>query len=213
MQRERIYSAPSLFEVIQQLLNYRLTGVLTFWQATASQQEQVRISVEQGRPLRVFWGTIQHENINEGILQWLNTWGAIHFSFLVTDIRLQLPAPASQPPKQPPRLEPSPHRTPITQPLPALPPTHRRNNPSFINSPPPSHSHETAVAFLTANGKRYPASNLPRYERTIFLLINGRRTPVDIAQLTNRTPDDVYTTLSHLENMQLIIIDTLPNGR
>ena len=222
MQRERLYSAPSLVEVIKQLLIYRSTGVLTFWRATASRQEQVMITIEQGRPLRVFWGATRQENINESILQWLNTWGEIHFSFLATDARLQLPSPAShaqQSSQYPPHAEQLPHRTVVTRPLPTPPPPPRNANSltrTTDSVPVPGKergSPETIVAFLTPGGQHFPAANLPRYERTIFLLINGRRTLVDIAQLTNRTPDEVYATLSHLQNMQLITIDTLPTPR
>ncbi|HYK84071.1 MAG TPA: hypothetical protein VEV19_01815 [Ktedonobacteraceae bacterium] len=219
MQRERIYSAPSLVEVIKQLLIYRSTGVLTFWRATASRQEQVMITIEQGRPLRVFWGSTRQENINESILHWLNTWGEIHFSFLASDPRLQLPSPAShvqQPTQQPPRVGQPPRRTAVTRPLSTLPPTPGNTNSlmrttSSIPVPRNGRGHpETIVAFLTPGGQQFPAANLPRYERTIFLLINGRRTLVDIAQLTNRSPNEVYATLSHLQNLQLITIETLP---
>jgi hypothetical protein len=222
LQRERIYSAPSLVEVIKQLLIYRSTGVLTFWRATASRHEQVRITIEQGRPLRVFWGTARQENINESILQWLNTWGEIHFSFLVNDARLQLPSPVShsQPPSQyPPHAEQPLRRAVVTRPLPTLPPTPGNAHPlrrTTGSVPVPGKergSSETIVAFLTPGGQHFPAANLPRYERTIFLLINGRRTLADIAQLTNRSPDEVYATLSHLQNLQLIAIEILPTPR
>jgi len=69
------------------------------------------------------------------------------------------------------------------------------------------------VATLTAHGRNFPAANLPRHERTIFLLINGRRTAVDLAQLTKRALDDVYVTLYHLQSMQLVTIHTLPTAQ
>ena len=210
MQRERIYSAPSLIEVVKQLLIYRLTGVLTFWPAKASRQEFVRMTVEQGRPLRVFWGATHQENINSSILEWLNNWGEIHFSFLATDARLQLPSPKSHPFQQTSHSGQPSHRASVTQPLSALPPTSGNSSSPSNNGSSAFHGPETIVAFLTPHGQRFPAANLPRHERTIFLLINGRRTLVDIAQLTKRTPDEVYATLYYLYNMQLITINTLP---
>ena len=72
---------------------------------------------------------------------------------------------------------------------------------------------EAVVASLTRNGQNYPATNLARYERTIFLLINGKRSLVDLAQLTKRTLDEIYTTLNRLEHMQLITIGTLPPAK
>ena len=97
MQSERIYSAPSLIDVVKQLLIYRPTGVLTIWRAAVSRQDEVRITVEQGRPMRVFWGASYIEDINEFILKRFNSWGEIHFSFQTTDTRLQLPSPTQHP--------------------------------------------------------------------------------------------------------------------
>ena len=54
-----------------------------------------------------------------------------------------------------------------------------------------------------------PSANLPRYERIIFLLINGRRTVIDLAQLTKRTVEEVYTTLYRLQGLQLITLKGL----
>jgi hypothetical protein len=68
-------------------------------------------------------------------------------------------------------------------------------------------AHETVIASLTQSGREYPAANLPRYDRTIFLLINGRRTVVDLAQLTNRPLEEIYTTLLRLKSSQLITIE------
>jgi len=248
LQSERIYSAPSLREVAQQLLMYRLTGVLTLWRAAASRQDTVRMTVEHGRLTRVFWAAAYQEDINEAILEWLNTWGEIHFSFLSTESRLALPPPSQQTqPSQPSFPQSSntmptgfPRRAAETRPLGALPPKNRntssltgkmgavnRNSPNISQNPQTpqiqesgqayatnqgqsSQRPESVVASLTTHGQNYPAISLPRYERTIFLLINGRRSVVDLAQLTKRSPDEVFTTLYRLSQMQLITINTLP---
>jgi hypothetical protein len=68
-------------------------------------------------------------------------------------------------------------------------------------------AHETVIASLTQHGKEYPAAQLPRYDRTIFLLINGRRTVVDLAQLANRSLEEIYSTFLRLKNAQLITIE------
>ena len=51
-----------------------------------------------------------------------------------------------------------------------------------------------------------PSANLPRYERIIFLLINGRRTVSDLTQLTKRSVEEVYSTLYRLQGLQLITL-------
>ena len=66
---------------------------------------------------------------------------------------------------------------------------------------------ESIIAALTASGKAFPAANLPRYERTIFLLINGRRSLADLSQLTKRSLEDVYATLYRLQSVQLVMIE------
>ena len=217
MQRERIYSAPSLVDVVKQLLIYRPTGVLTIWRAAVSRQDEVRITVEQGRPIRVFWGASYIEDINESVLKRFNSWGEIQFSFQTIETRLQLPSPTQhtrqteQPlsPTLPNNFRPQdfPRRAAVTRPLPTLSP--QRSSFSNHGSFNPANA-ETVVATFTANGRDFPAANLPRHERTIFLLINGRRTAVDLAQLTKRALDDVYVTLYHLQSMQLVTINTLP---
>ncbi|WP_052888632.1 hypothetical protein [Thermogemmatispora carboxidivorans] len=68
---------------------------------------------------------------------------------------------------------------------------------------------ETVVPSLTALGKEYAATAVPRYDRIVFLLINGRRTLGDLAQLTRRTSAEVYASLQRLQEQGLIQL-TLP---
>lgn len=78
----------------------------------------------------------------------------------------------------------------------------REDTGGFLLPPVP----ETCVAVPTAYGRSYPAASLPRHDRTIFLLINGRRTLADLAKLTRRSVEDVFATLARLEQLQLITI-------
>ena len=211
MQNERIFFAPSLIEVVKQLLIYRPTGVLTIWRASGTTQDDAKISIEQGRLLYIFWGSYR-EIADETILGWINSWGPIHFSFQATDSHLQLPAPGQtarqeQPPlPQSPLKRASPSRRPaVTQPLQALPAATR---PSDHSSTP--FSHETVIVSHTGYGRNYPPANLPRYDRTIFLLINGRRSVVDLSHLTKRSLAEVYNTLHRLKNLQLITVEAKP---
>jgi hypothetical protein len=242
LQEERIFSAPSLSEVIKQLLMYRLTGVLTIWPAAGPRQEEAWLAIEQGKPVYFEWNTFK-ENVNESMLTWLDSWGAIYFTFLSTEVRLQLPAPvqrsqqeepAALPPETPtrptrPRLRSAIPQGRNTTPLPAVRwgrPIQKQgaadNNTEArmqalqkqeiqqkresVNGSSPPIFPETYVAILTENGRNYPITNLPRYERTIFLLINGRRSLADLVQLTKRPVEEVLMTLTRLEKLQLIII-------
>ena len=248
MQNERIFFAPSLVEVIKQLLIYRPTGVLTIWRASGSGQEDARISIEQGRLLHVYWGSY-NENANETILGWINSWGPIHFSFLATGSHLQLPAPGQTARQEQSSLSQSSvkrasslERPAVTQPLPAatrpfdnssvkagirqgkpllgnqgqtqgLPEPDRqeeRSNDAARSDPLSALAHETVIIYHTSYGRDYSPSYLPRHDRTIFLLINGRRSVVDLSHLTKRSLEEVYKTLYRLQNLQLITFDALP---
>src|SRR5713226_1876833 len=94
LHNKRIYAAPSLSELLSQLLMYRPSGVLTIWRAAGIRQDDARITIEQGRLLHVYWRAYK-EDANERMLVWLNNWGHIHFSFQSAVSHLQLPSPAS----------------------------------------------------------------------------------------------------------------------
>ena len=85
----------------------------------------------------------------------------------------------------------------------------KQSNSRVASTPLSSSAHEKVIPLLTLTGKDYPSANLPRYERIIFLLINGRRTVIDLAQLTKRTVEEVYTTLYRLQGLQLITLEGL----
>ena len=248
MQNERIFFAPTLVEVIKQLLIYRPTGVLTIWRASGSGQEDAKISIEQGRLLHVYWGSY-NENANETILGWINSWGPIHFSFLATGSHLQLPLPGQTARQEQSSLSQSSvkraaslERPAVTQPLQALPTVTRpldnssvkagiqpslgnkgqtqglpepdrqeeRSNGVARSDPSTALAHETVIISHTSYGRDYSPSYLPRHDRTIFLLINGRRSVVDLSHLTKRSLEEVYKTLYRLQNLQLITFEAQP---
>lgn len=61
-----------------------------------------------------------------------------------------------------------------------------------------------AIPSLTTKAKNYPIMNVPRYDRTILLLINGSRSISDLTHLTKRSLPAVYASLSRLRDQQLI---------
>ncbi|HLH62733.1 MAG TPA: hypothetical protein VKV20_13700 [Ktedonobacteraceae bacterium] len=65
---------------------------------------------------------------------------------------------------------------------------------------------EKHIPFLTKQAGNYPITNLTRYDRTIFLLINDKRTVADLIQLTRRSLPEVYMSLQRLKDLQLIEI-------
>ena len=88
-------------------------------------------------------------------------------------------------------------------------PSQAENQPPISSSSTPqATAPASTIATLTAYGREYAPANLPRYDRIIFLLINGRRTVSDLSQLTKRPQEDVFATLQRLKNLQLITIET-----
>jgi len=63
---------------------------------------------------------------------------------------------------------------------------------------------EKNIPLLTKQARNYPITNLTRYDRTIFLLINDRRSIADLSQLTRRSLPEVYVSLHRLRDLQLI---------
>ena len=220
MQHARIYSAPSLSEVLKYLLLYRLTGTLTLRPTIGSRQEVATCALEYGCPVRIVWGSYDGE-VSQPLLRYLNSWGEIHFTFLQTvPPHLQLSSPRQEPlitRKLPAVTRPLPAMPSATAPLPAIspripmsqptPPAEKARNTDPLEEKVTKSVHlETVIPLLTANAKGYLPENLPRYDRTIFLLINGRRKVSDLVQLTRRSLEEVYTSLYRLQEQHLILM-------
>lgn len=176
---------------------HRPSGLLTLWRAEDSPQDAIQIIIENGRPTHAHRG-LYEEYISTSTLLWLNSWRNIYFVFQMKRAILQLPAPDN-------------HLPTVTRPLPAISlplptqPQHSEDAPQTSVSPMPFISH--IVPFITPEGRNFPLTALPRYDRTIFLLINGRRTIADLAQLIKRSPAEIYASLTRLQKQQLIVME------
>jgi hypothetical protein len=98
---------------------------------------------------------------------------------------------------------------PNTPPL--VTPATRHSPPEYsstllFDEPVPRLALEMAIASLTPTGRNYPIAQIPRYDRTIYLLINGRRTIADLAQLTKRSVEEVCNSLYRLKQQELVAI-------
>lgn len=93
---------------------------------------------------------------------------------------------------------------PGTQPGNNPPPDYSNNQ--LFDEPIPTLALEMAIPSLTETGRNYPIAQIPRYDRTIYLLIDGRRTIVNLAQLTQRRIEKVCNSLYRLKQQDLIVI-------
>ena len=236
-----IYSAPSLAEVIRQLMIYRLTGVLTIRRAAGPRREEASLAIVQGQPVRVRWGMYE-DSANESVLRWMNGWGEIHFIFYAKEAQRQLPPPRQNQPRsqstqQPLQfsssssvtgLFPKMQKNGTAPPMKGMPVrgenreaqtvyeetgTYTISSQNIAKQLPeepqivrdmPRTTMEKSIPLLTENARNFPLNNLTRYDRTIFLLINDKRTIGDLIQLTRRSLAEVYTSLYRLRDMQLI---------
>lgn len=225
MQKLQVFSASSLSDVIEQVAFFRLSGILTLWWAAETHQDEASILVEAGQPLRIRWGSYEG-SVNEHLLHQLNVWGEIHFVFRLREPLRQLPLPAHRS-----HEEPAGSLAPVTQPLPALDSSLSRNRPARAQLPPDakgkrrtqstplprvgrtlpspasrqsSSAPELTIPILTEKARGYPVMTVPRYDRTIFLLIDGRRTVADLSRLTRRSLSVVCASLSRLREQQLV---------
>lgn len=197
MRNDQIFAAASFSDIIKELLLHRPSGLLTLWRAEGPRQDEIQIIVESGRPTHARRG-LYEEYISTSTLLWLSSWRNIYFTFQTKRALLQLPAPDS-------RL------SSVTRPLPAVSPSqpapkNTRTPEAAINNnaSAPLNALERIVPSITDQGRNFPLTALPRYDRTIFLLINSRRTIADLAQLTKRSPAAIYASLNRLNRQQLI---------
>ena len=238
MQGARIYSAPSLAEVIRHLSLYRASGMLSIRPAKGVYREQVDITIEYGYPVRIRRGMYE-EVATEATLRQLNAWGEIHFMFQSRPRLLSLPSPTRPLPQVQPHLSSPPLKSSRShinlsesEPLPSIavptgkfPAVSKGTRTSKMPAPGNGtyHSHlgngnlhsvapETVIPSLTPSAHQYPIPNLSQHDRTIFLLINGQRTVADLMALTNRSLADVYNTLYGLRDQQLIMMQQIQPG-
>ncbi len=199
MRNDQIFSARSFSDIIKELMLHRPSGLLTLSLSRAddSPQDAIQIIIENGRPTHARRG-LYEEHISTSTLLWLNSWRNIYFAFQMKRAILQLPAPDN-------------HLPAVTRPLPTISPPlpaqpqHPEDTPQTAVSPTSFTSH--IVPAITSKGRNFPLTALPRYDRTIFLLINGRRTIADLAQLIKRSPAEIYASLTRLQKQQLIVME------
>lgn len=212
MRNDQIFAAASFSDIIKELMLNRPSGLLTLWRAEGPRQDAMQIIIEHGRPTHARRG-LYEEQISTSTLLWLNNWRNIYFTFQPKRTILQLPAPENRFPS-------------AARPLPTMSPTptqssqssqsgtdhmshtsYTPNVPALPSSLPSQTIPSQIIPSITPEGRKFPLTALPRYDRTIFLLINGRRTIADLAQLTRRPPVEIYASLKRLQKQQLIALE------
>ena len=204
MRNDQIFAAASFSDIIKELMLNRPSGLLTLWRAEEPRQDAMQIIIEHGRPTHARRG-LYEEQISTSTLLWLNNWRNIYFTFQPKRAILQLPAPENRLPSV---THPSPTMSPSPTPSSQSDAEHTPHTPLTPAVPTlPSSLPSQIIPSITPEGRKFPLTALPRYDRTIFLLINGRRTIANLAQLTRRPPVEIYASLKRLQKQQLIALE------
>lgn len=201
MRNNQIFFAASFSDIMKELLLHRPSGLLSLWRAQDSRQNVMQIIIEHGSPTYARRG-LYEEHISAATLLWLNQWRNVYFTFQAKRAILQLPAPDNRLPTATPPLTSVAVSPSLSPPAVAFHIPHTPDGAAFPTLLPPQ-----IVPSITPHGKSFPLTALPRYDRTIFLLINGRRTIADLAQLTRRPSAEIYASLTRLQKQQLIVME------
>ncbi|RAQ94732.1 DUF4388 domain-containing protein [Thermogemmatispora tikiterensis] len=195
-----------LVTVIQLIQLARGSGTLTAWRGTGDLFEQGVITFVKGQVTQASAGRRK----DHAALNWLSTWGRCHYSFspavldeATKQLLAWLAAGIMQPPR--PATPASSQGPPSAAARGSLPGVsaggHRQDarssDASYYAVPYPVLPFQQALLLI----EQY---HLSRAHRQLFLLIDGRRRLLDLAQLMGKEPQVVSQLLSDLEQRGII---------
>ena len=180
----------------------RQSGLLSVERYENGRFEEGEVSFQKGFPVNARSGS----RTGQDALSYLHAWSQVDFSFTPETTETSNPLPASPIPP-PPVMRP----TNTTQPL---SPPRQRTPPPHTDLPQPSSSQpaNTRSAFYErtprklVNEQNVMNMALTRPQRSLYLLIDGRRTVADLIRFTNRDAQEVYQLLSELQARGLILV-------
>ena len=168
----------------------RQSGLLSVERYENGRFEEGEIRFQKGQPVDAH---IQNRVGQEALSQLL-TWRQVYFLFIpeASNATPNMPAPIS------PIIPQS--GTPRSQ-APRLPPPNANRPPQ--SSPSPQPAGDTS-SYEQRPQKRVSEQNvmslsLTRPQRSLYLLVDGRRTVADLARFTNKEVQEVYRLLSELQ--------------
>lgn len=196
MSQRRGTTTDQLNNVIQVIQLGRKTGVLTVEREAGIKLEMGEIAFTQGQVTYAHVGQL----VGEAALQWLSTWRTCRFLFVPPNERITQPLPSYLPP----------HTSASQQ--------HITNAHSSMHAQDSENLRERVTPASLHNGVPHPRRirqaeealrlleqfGLSRTHRRLLLLIDGRRSTLELVRLMGRTQDDVQRLLSDLERIRVI---------
>nr|BBH95964.1 hypothetical protein KTA_41630 [Thermogemmatispora argillosa] len=194
-----------LVTIIQLIQLARGSGTLTVWRGTGELFEEGAITFVKGQVTQASAGRRK----DHAALNWLSTWGRCRYNFtpaVLDEATKQLLAWLAAGVTQPPRpTTPASSQGPPTTTRGSQPGASaggrvqqaRTSDASYYAVPCPLLPFQQALSLIEQQ-------RLSRAHRQLFLLIDGRRRVLDLAQLMGKEPQVVNQLLSDLEQRGII---------
>ncbi len=209
MAKGRDDSAERMSDLFALLRTRRQSGLLSVERYENGRFEEGEVTFQKGQPVDAQTGSRAGQNA----VSYLLTWRHVDFSFTPEAMLPSSPAPSRLP--NPPTPIPSPStERPINTTGPLSPLRQRTPLPATNLPQPPSSAQQTHTksAFLEriprklANEQNVMDMALTRPQRSLYLLIDGRRTVADLIRFTHRDEQEIFRLLTELQARSLILV-------
>lgn len=196
MRKQRKHPAERLSDVLELLYARRSSGLLSVERFEGQVFEEGEIYLERGKPVYARVDT----RMGKGAFSWLSTWQQIYFAFDkdAPNPMSQAPAGGTTPPVSSPQQET------------AIPSA--RGSAPLVSTPSPNiHFPLSGVEHMVPR-RQIVKDNvlempLTRTQRSIYLLIDGRRTIADLARCLGKNLQEVSQALRELQEQGLIMYE------
>ena len=208
MAKGRDDSAERMSDLFALLRTRRQSGLLSVERYENGRFEEGEVTFQKGQPVDAQTGNRTGQNA----ISYLLVWRRVDFSF-TPETMLPPPITPSRLPNPPTPIPPTPAERPINSTGP-LSPLRQRTPLPDTNLPQLSSSAQQATnksAFFEriprklANEQNVMDMALTRPQRSLYLLIDGRRTVADLIRVTHRDEQEVYHLLTELQARGLIL--------
>ena len=181
-----------LSDVIHIVVMARQTGILTAERGSGARLEEGCITFLNGQIVQVQAG----ERRDAEALQRLRTWGLCRFTFTIKTPAEITATPLHPSPGSLPTTDSLAKEQPITQDL-KMPETSEIAERSAPKMPYRLREPATVLPFMEQ-------ANIPRLHRRVYLLVDGKRSPQELAQLIGRTTEEIQKVLGDLERAGVV---------
>jgi len=210
MTKGRENAAESMKDVLALIRSRRQSGVLSVERFENGVFEEGEIYFQSGRPVQGFVGTLA----GEVALNHLLSWRRVYFAFTPTSTMpissnaqdtstpSQLPSPSSPPVRFAPQQS-RPLPSPVTEPLPGD--ADRRPSQERTTGP-LARQNDVAALIPRKISMQYDVMSLSltRLQRSVYLLIDGRRNVADLARFTGKGIPEVVQIIVDLRARNLV---------